>query len=91
MKECLKEQINSSLPWMLEINKIASKLEIDLDSAKILSKEQWKIAVKEKVLQMSKHYLEAEIKELKGYSNNVDDDIIVGKKKRYVSLNQKKA
>ena len=46
---------------------------------------------KEKVLQMSKHYLEAEIKELKGYSNNVDDDIIVGKKKRYVSLNQKKA
>ena len=57
----------------------------------MLSKERWKALVKEKVLKISKHYLETEIKELKGYHNNVEDDIVVGKKKRYVSLSQKKA
>ena len=31
MKECVKEQINLSLPWMLGLNKIACKLEIDLN------------------------------------------------------------
>ena len=35
--------------------------------------------------------LETEIEELKGYKNNIKDEIMVGKKKRYVSLTQKKA
>ena len=91
MKECVKEQINLSLPWMLGLNKIACKLEIDLNDAKKLSKEQWKIHVKGKVLNMTKYYLETEIKELKGYNNNIKDEIMVGKKKRYTSLTQKKA
>ena len=91
MKECLKEQINLNLPWALEINKIACKLEIDLDKAKIMSKEQWKNLVKTRVLVITKQYIENEIKELKGYCNNVKDEIIAGKKKRYISLTQKKA
>ena len=91
MKECVKEQINLSLPWMLGLNRIACKLEIDLNDAKEMSKEQWKLHVKEKVVKVTKIYLETEIKELKGYQNNIKDEIVVGKKKRYISLTQRKA
>ena len=91
MKECLKEQINLGLPWLTEINKIACKLQVDLDSAKVLSKVQWKTLVKEKVLAVAKEYMEKEIATLKGYKTYVEDNIVVGKKKRYVFLTQKKA
>ena len=64
MKECLKEQINLSLPWILEINKIACRLEIDLESAKTMSKEQWKNLVKKQVSIIATQYLENEIKEV---------------------------
>ena len=39
----------------------------------------------------AEQYLKDEIEELKGYRTNVDDDISIGKKKRYISLSQKKA
>ena len=91
MKECVKEQINLNLPWILELNKIASRLEIDLDGAKEMSKGQWKNLVKKKTLMKAEQYLKDEIEELKGYRTNVDDDISIGKKKRYISLSQKKA
>ena len=91
MKECIKEQINLDLPWILEINRIASKLGVDLDNAKIMSKEQWKQMVKAKVLVEAKEYMESEIDVLKGYRNNAKDEISIGKKKRYITLTQKKA
>ena len=91
MKECVKDQINLNLPWILELNSIASQLEIDLVCAKELSKEQWKTLVKGKVLVKAKQYLQTEIEELKGYRNNIQDEISIGKKKRYVALTQKKA
>ena len=84
MKECLKEQINLGLPWLTEINKIACKLQVDLDSAKVLSKVQWKTLVKEKVLAVAKEYMEKQIATLKGYKTYVEDNIVVGKKKRYI-------
>ena len=74
MKECLKEQINLGLPWLTEINKIACKLQVDLDSAKVLSKVQWKTLVKEKVLAVAKEYMEKEIATLKGYKTYVEQN-----------------
>ena len=75
----------------MELNRITSKLQIELDEAKKLTKNQWKELVKGKILIVAKEDCEAELAGLKGYSNNVKDEIVVGKKKRYVSLSQKKA
>ena len=36
------EQIKQGLPWLIEINGIASKLKVDLSYAKKMSKESWK-------------------------------------------------
>ena len=90
MKECRKEQINSSLPWIVELNEIACTLKIDLDRAKTVTKEKWKEEVKERIKDQAKELLDAEIEELKGYKENIKDEIVVGKRKRYVSLTQKK-
>ena len=91
MKACLREQINLSLPWIKELNEIACKLKLDLEKAKIVTKEIWKKEVKEKIFCEAQHFLETEIKELKGYWSNVKDEIILGKQKRYIKLTQKKA
>ena len=91
MKECVKEQIEQSLPWILEINKIACKLELDLSNATEMSKEEWKILVKNKVAKTTKDEFEKEINDLKGYRMNVEDELVVGKKKWYTSLCQRKA
>ena len=91
MKECVKEQINLELPWIIEINRIASQLEIDLDSAKEMSKEQWKILVESKVLSKAQQYLETKIDALEGYKSIIRDETMIGKKKRYISLSQKRA
>ena len=79
------------LPWMVEMNEIACLLKIDLDKAKSTSKETWKMEVKDKIQDQAKHLLDTELKELKGYRENTKDELIVGKKKRYVDLSQKKA
>ena len=91
MKECRKEQIDSSLPWIVEINEIACRLKIDLDKAKSTSKDSWKMEVKEKIKDQAKNLLDTELKELKGYRENTKDEVIVGKEKRYIDLTQKKA
>ena len=91
MKQCLNDQINSNLPWIVELNRIACKLDLDLDEAKYTSKEQWKKYVKEKTLNVVKEERLKEVDNLKGYKKNLKDEIEVGKKKRYVSLSQKKA
>ena len=90
MKACRNEQINSSLPWIVELNEIACNLKIDLDKAKTVSKEKWKEEVTERIHEQAKKLLDSEIEELKGYKENIRDEIVVGKKKRYVSLTQKK-
>ena len=74
MKECVKDQINLTLPWILEINSIASQLEIDLDCAKEMTKEQWKTLVKGNVLAKAEQYLQTEIEGLKGYRNDIQDE-----------------
>ena len=84
MKQCVNVQISRSLPWILELNKIACRLGIQLDEAKNMTKNQWKIYVKEKVIKMVHEELETEINELKGYRNNIKDEVKVGKKKRYI-------
>ena len=91
MKECLKTQINLSLPWIKEINMIACSLKLDLEKAKSMTKENWKAMVKERIKIEAQKSLETEIEELKGYRNNVNDEIIIGKAKRYTKLTQKKA
>ena len=91
MKQCINEQIRQSLPWILELNKIACRLKIELNNAKEMSKEQWKIHVREKVFIVAKEEAEIEISKLKGYNDNVKDEIVIGKKKRYTTLSQKKA
>ena len=91
MKECKREQINQSLPWIVQLNEIACRLKIDLDKAKTMTKESWKKEIKKKIEEETRVLLETELKELKGYQKNITDDIIPGKKKRYVKLTQKKA
>ena len=91
MKQCVKEQIEHSLPWMMEINKIACKLQVDLNSARDMSKEGWKDYVKDKISAMTKEIFTTELEELKGYKRNVKDEVVIGKKKWYVSLCQRKA
>ena len=91
MKQCISEQINQSLPWITEINGIASKLEVDLTHAKQMSKDSWKKHVKSKILAVVKEETAQEIEMLKGYKKNITEKIEIGKKKRYISLNQKKA
>ena len=91
MKECLSEQIKQGLPWLIEINGIASKLKVDLSHAKKMSKESWKNHVKSKIKDIVEEETIIEIAKLKGYNNNVIDEIEIGKRKRYTSLSQKKA
>ena len=91
MKECRREQINSGLPWIVQLNEIACQLKIDLDNAKTMTKYSWKTEIKKKIRIEAQKLLETEIEGLKGYRENIKDEIIVGKKKRYVSLTQKKA
>ena len=47
--ECKGEQINSFLPWCKEIVRIASELGIDLEIAKVYSKEKWKEEVNKRI------------------------------------------
>ena len=91
MKQCINSQITHSLPWMMEINKIACKLNVDLEDAKKMSKEQWKTLVKGRVLTVATDEIKTEISKLKGYNSNLKDEIHIGKKKKYTVLNQKKA
>ena len=91
MKQCVSEQINLSLPWIVELNSIASKIQVDLTKAKEMSKDQWKRHVKEKVLVLVEEKVKVEVEKLNGYKDNIKDEIVVGKKKRYVTMNQKKA
>jgi hypothetical protein len=91
MKQCMNEQINSSLPWILELNRIACVLNVDLGKAKEMSKEQWKKEIMDKVMIVAKDEIEKELEVLKGYKKNIKDEVVIGKKKRYISLNQKKA
>ena len=91
MKQCINIQITHNLPWILELNKIACKLNLDLEDAKKMTKKEWKKLVKEKALNVAKEEVDYEIKNLVGYNTNIDDEIVIGKKKRYITLNQKKA
>ena len=85
MKQCINSQITHSLPWMMEINKIACKLNVDLEDAKKMSKEQWKTLVKGKVLTVATDEIKTEISRLKGYNSNLKDEIHIGKKKKVYS------
>ena len=38
----------------------------------------------------AKEEAELELENLKGYNDNISDEIVIEKKKRYVTLNQKK-
>ena len=91
MKQCVSEQINLSLPWIVELNSIASRIKVDLTKAKEMSKDQWKRHVKEKVLVLVEEKVKVEVEKLKGYNDNIKDEIVIGKKKRYITMNQKKA
>ena len=49
LRNCKKVQINRELPWISGITKIAVELGIDLEKAKITSKQGWKDQVKNKL------------------------------------------
>ena len=66
MIQCKREQINQSLPWIMELNEIACQLKIDLDQAKMMAKENWKKEIQVKIEEATRTLLETEIKELKG-------------------------
>ena len=55
------------------------------------SKEKWKQEIKEKIRNKAKDYIETEINNTSRYKNNIKDEIVVGKRKRYAVLSQKKA
>ena len=76
---------------MVGIAKIAVELGIDLEKAKVTSKQGWKDQVKKKIVEKTRGYLEDEMKQCNKYASNVEDQIAVGGKKRYTNLTQKKA
>ena len=76
---------------MIEVNDIAAKLKVDLTQVKKMSKESWKNHVKSKIIEVFQEESVTEIRKLKGYRNNVKDEIEIGKKKKYMRLSQKKA
>ena len=91
IKECKREQINSFLPWCKEIVRIASELGIDLEKAKIYSKEKWKEEVNKRIKDKVKRELEEGREDLKRYTNNAKDEITPEKSKRYMRYSQKNA
>ena len=91
IQNCKREQIQNCLPWIKELSKIAVKLDVDLECAKKMSKEGWKNLIKKKIICKTKEYIENELELNKRYKHNMKDDIIVGQKKRYTNLTQKKA
>ena len=91
LKNCKNQQINRGMPWVLGIAKIAAKLGIDLGKAKETSKEGWKNQVKKKITLEAKTYIIKEMDAAEKYKNNAGDEVVIGKKKRYTNLTQKKA
>ena len=91
IKECKREQINSFLPWCKEIVRIASELGIDLEKAKVYSKEKWKEEVNKRIKDKVKRELEEGREDLKRYKNNAKDEITPEKSKRYMRYSQKNA
>ena len=65
IKECKREQINSFLLWCKEIFRIASEQGIDLEKAKIYSKEKWKEEVNKRIKDKVKRELEEGREDLK--------------------------
>ena len=91
IRECRKEQINKELPWCKELIIIANELKVDLEEAKIVSKEVWKRKVSVKIFEKVKRDFVEGMGNLRRYSNNATDEIIPGKRKCYVQLTQRKA
>ncbi len=91
IQNCRREQINKSLPWIHELANISVELGIDLNSAKKLPKQSWKDEVKRKIKIKAQEYIEKEMEENKRYDHNMKNGLVLGKRKRYINLTQKKA
>ena len=91
IRQCKIEQINKELPWFKELVRIANELDIDLDEAKLVSRNMWKRMINMKVISRVKvDFLEG-MGNLKRYSNNAKDEISPGHAKHYCTLTQRKA
>ena len=75
LKSCKREQVKEDLPWLKEIIKIANRLKIKLEEARITNKEKWKRIIKEKIKEESQKELEEEINKTKLYKENVEDQV----------------
>ena len=91
IRECKKEQISKELPWCKELVAIANELEVDLEEAKIVSKEVWKQRVSRKVFEKVKRDFMEGMGNLRRYSNNATDETVPGKMKHYMKFTQRKA
>ena len=91
IRQCKIEQINKELPWFKELVRIANELDIDLDEAKLVSRNMWKRMINLKEISRVKvDFLEG-MGNLKRYSNNAKDEISPGHAKHYCTLTQRKA
>ena len=91
IRECRIVQIQEELPWFKGMVDIANKVGIDLLTAKEKEKEEWKRLIKQRISEMVRQELEVEIDLTKRYKENIADEIVPGKPKRYMNHNTKTA
>ena len=91
IRECRIVQIQEELPWFKGMLDIANRMQIDLLKARETEKEEWKRIVKQRINEKIKQEITEEIGNTKRYKENVDDEIIPGKPKKYMNYNTKTA
>ena len=84
-------QIQEELPWFKGMISIANKMGIDLLTAKENGKEEWKRLIKQRINEMVRQEMENEIETTKRYRENIADEIVPGKPKKYMNCNTKTA
>ena len=89
IKAAVKEQVESQLPWVKQIIKVALKYDIDLTIVKQMSKNKWKNMVTKRIKECIRRQTDQQRNESEKYI--ATDKIVVGQPKRYMRLERKAA
>ena len=89
IKAAVKEQVESELPLIKQIIKIALKYDIDLTIVKQMSKNKWTSMVTERIKECIQRQTDQQRNEGEKYI--ATDKIVVGQPKRYMQLERKAA
>ena len=89
IKAAVKEQVESQLPWVKQIIKVARKYDIDLTIVKQMSKNKWKNMVTKRIKECLRRQTDQQRNESEKYI--ATEKIVVGQPKRYMRLERKAA